>query len=156
MAETSPAESPILFGGDFNMRDSPDRFEHFIRLHRLRLVHVHCRERPRDCDVRMSWDGDAPWMDTQDLQLFASGTEVTVSPVRVEAMFDGSEAGPRLSDHHGFRVVYEIAWPVGLRPVAGACRAGLYRHPGESRDVSGEKAPRPHVTGIPAFAGMTE
>ena len=123
VAETSPPESPILFGGDFNMRGSPDRFEHFIRLHTLRLVHVHCREHPESCDVRMSWDGDAPWMDTQDLQLFAPGTEVTVRPVRVEAMFDGSEGSPRLSDHDGFRVVYEIAWPVGLRPAAGACRA---------------------------------
>ncbi len=124
VAETSPAESPILFGGDFNMRGSPDRFEHFIRLHTLRLVHVHCRENPQDCDVRMSWDGDSPWLDTQDLQLFAPGTRVTVRPVRVEAMFDGSEGSPRLSDHDGFRVVYEIAWPVDLRPAAGACRAG--------------------------------
>ena len=117
----------------------------------------------------MSWDGDAPWMDTQDLQLFAPGREVTVRPVRVEAMFDGSEGSPRLSDHDGFRVVYEIAWPVGIRPAAGACRAGegsrlsppsssrlLDRHPGESRDLGEEKALRPHVTGIPAFAGMTE
>ncbi len=142
VAETSPAESPILFGGDFNMRGSPDRFEHFIRLHRLRLVHVHCRERPKDCDVRMSWDGDEPWMDTQDLQLFAAGTQVSVRPVRVEAIFDGSEGSPRLSDHNGFRVVYEIAWPVGLRPAAGACRPG--------------PASQSHVTVIPAFAGMPE
>ena len=116
VAETSPPENPILFGGDFNMRRSPDRFEHFVRLHTLQLVHVHCRERPESCDVRMSWDGDAPWMDTQDLQLFAAGRQVTVRPVRVEAMFDGSEGSPRLSDHDGFRVVYEISWPVGLQP----------------------------------------
>jgi hypothetical protein len=64
-------------------------------------------------------------MDTQDLQLFAPGTRVTVRPVRVEAMFDGSEGSPRLSDHDGFRVVYEISWPVGApAPLPGACRAG--------------------------------
>jgi endonuclease/exonuclease/phosphatase family metal-dependent hydrolase len=109
--EQSRPELPVLFGGDFNMRGSPERFEHFIRLHTLRLVHVHCLENPESCDVRMSWDGDAPWMDTQDLQLFASGSRVRLRPVRVEAMFDGREASPRLSDHDGFRVVYELSWP---------------------------------------------
>jgi hypothetical protein len=33
---------------------------------------------------------------------------------------------------------------------------GLDRHPGESRDLGQEKALRPHVSGIPDFAGMTE
>lgn len=53
-------------------------------------------------------------METQDLQLFRSGSQMTIRPVRVEAMFDGEENGPQLSDHDGVRVVYEISWPVDL------------------------------------------
>ena len=109
----SPPALPVVFGGDFNMRGQPERFEHFIRLHRLRLVHVYCTRFPAGCDVRQSWDGDAPWLDTQDLQLFSSGSAVTVRPVRVEAMFDGRADSPKLSDHDGFRVVYELSWPAG-------------------------------------------
>jgi hypothetical protein len=29
-------------------------------------------------NVKMSWDGDAPWMNTQDLQFFASGDRVEI------------------------------------------------------------------------------
>ena len=121
----SPPALPILFGGDFNMRGSPGRFDHFASLHRLRLVHLYCTEYPWSCDVRASWDGDAPWLDTQDLQLFASGAAVTVRPIRVEAMFDGSEGSPKLSDHHGLRVVYELSWPISTewRLDAAVCPA---------------------------------
>ena len=115
----SPPSLPVLFGGDFNMRGEPDRFEHFIRLHRLRLVHVYCTRFADACDVRQSWDGDEPWLDTQDLQLFSSGSALAIRPIRVEAMFDGREDSPSLSDHDAFRVVYELSWPAG----AGASRA---------------------------------
>lgn len=120
----SPPALPVVFGGDFNMRGQPDRFEHFIRLHRLRLVHVYCTRFPADCDVRQSWDGDAPWLDTQDLQLFSSGSAVTVRPIRVEAMFDGRADSPKLSDHDGFRVVYELTWPAASEGGVVPCPAG--------------------------------
>lgn len=35
-----------------------------------------------------------------------------VRPIRVEGMFDGGPSGPVLSDHNGFRVVYEFSWPI--------------------------------------------
>ena len=68
----------------------------------------------------MSWDGDAPWMDTQDLQFFGEGEHVAIRPVRVEAMFDGGASGPRLSDHDGFLVTYELSWPAGT-PARETC-----------------------------------
>lgn len=105
--------NPVIFGGDFNMRNAPQRYDVFRRLQPLALVHEHCLPKGQ-CDVKMSWDGDAPWMDTQDLQLFASSSHVAVRPIRVEAMFDGSPESPQLSDHDGFRVVYEISWDVRL------------------------------------------
>lgn len=101
---------PVIFGGDFNMRGSEPRFEAFDSRHDLALVHRWCLAEPQRCEIALSWDGDAPWLDTQDLQLFRPGERVAVRPVRVEAMFDGGGGGPRLSDHDGFRVIYELSW----------------------------------------------
>jgi endonuclease/exonuclease/phosphatase family metal-dependent hydrolase len=125
----------VIFGGDFNMRHSEERWENFTRYQALTLVHAVCADPRGRCDVRMSWDGDAPWMDTQDLQFFASGdgvamagaagnsaqeppaaapasagATVDIRPIRVEAMFDGGPDSPRLSDHDGFLVTYELSW----------------------------------------------
>ncbi|MFD2498231.1 endonuclease/exonuclease/phosphatase family protein [Rhizorhabdus histidinilytica] len=100
---------PLIFGGDFNMRWSEERFADFSRYVPLEIVHRWCVAPDHGCDVRMSWDGDEPWMDTQDLQLFRSSPMVAIRPIRVEAMFDGG-ALPRLSDHDGFLVTYELRW----------------------------------------------
>lgn len=111
--------NPIVFGGDFNMKHAPERYEVFRRLQPLALVHEYCLPEGQ-CDVKMSWDGDAPWLDTQDLQLFAPGLNASIRPVRVEAMFDGRPESPALSDHDGFRVVYEISWDVET-PASSVC-----------------------------------
>lgn len=104
-------ERPVVFGGDFNMRGSHQRFEVFETGNTLRLVHRYCAAHEDLCEVELSWDGDAPWMDTQDLQLFSSGSAVAVRPVRIEAMFDGASEA-KLSDHDGLRVTYELSWSV--------------------------------------------
>jgi len=104
---------PTILGGDFNMKSSALRFERFRNVTEpFEIVQEYCIDNPLPCDVRISWDGDEPWMDTQDLQLFESGSAVDVIPVRVEALFDGSERSPRLSDHDGFRVTYKVSWQV--------------------------------------------
>lgn len=109
--ETDNDKIPMIFGGDFNMRAAQDRWDNFTRYQPMTLVHRVCREPASGCDVRMSWDGDEPWMDTQDLQFFAGSETVTVRPIRVEALFDGGPAGPQLSDHDGFMVTYRLSWP---------------------------------------------
>ena len=108
-ARREPA-NPLIFGGDFNMRHAPGRFEHFALRQQWPLVHQHCLSEGAACDVRLSWDGDAPWMDTQDLQGFASGARVQVRPVRVDAMFDEPWKGRPLADHDGLLVVYRLSW----------------------------------------------
>jgi endonuclease/exonuclease/phosphatase family metal-dependent hydrolase len=118
LASHADFATPTIFGGDFNMRASEGRFAEFAMWKPLMLVHRYCIEQAHRCDVRMSWDGDEPWMDTQDLQLFRSGTTVEVRPIRVEAMFDGSDGGPKLSDHDGFLVTYQLSWPSHLTPPA--------------------------------------
>jgi endonuclease/exonuclease/phosphatase family metal-dependent hydrolase len=100
-------EAPLILGGDFNMRHSQDRHDAFTFRLPLEQAHRYCLLTKR-CDVRISWDGDAPWMDTQDLQFFASGRSMHIAPVRIEAMFDGSPASPQLSDHDGLRVTYRL------------------------------------------------
>ena len=92
------------------MRHSDERWAAFSRYQSLSLVHEVCNHPASQCDVRLSWDGDAPWMDTQDLQFFWSGSTVSVRPVRAEAMFDGSPDSPTLSDHDGFLVTYALSW----------------------------------------------
>jgi endonuclease/exonuclease/phosphatase family metal-dependent hydrolase len=105
------ADRPVILGGDFNMRRSVARFDRYrIRAGQLTLVHEFCADRRDLCDVRMSWDGDEPWMDTQDLQFFRGGSKVSLRPARVEAMFDGAADSPKLSDHDGFRVTYGLEW----------------------------------------------
>ena len=101
---------PLIFGGDFNMRGAPDRFERFALKKPWPIVHRYCAEQRADCDVRLSWDGDTPWMDTQDLQGFDSGARVSVRPVRVEALFDRPWKGRPLADHDGLLVTYRLSW----------------------------------------------
>jgi endonuclease/exonuclease/phosphatase family metal-dependent hydrolase len=110
--------NPLIFGGDFNMKRDDIRFDRFARRVAMPVVHRYCVEEGAGrCDVRLSWDGDEPWMDTQDLQLFSDGATVKVEPVRVEAWFDGPERGGRLSDHDAFRVTYRLSWPADAKPM---------------------------------------
>jgi len=143
LAEMGDLTGPLIFGGDFNMRHSEARFEEFRRLQPLEIVHLACADPDRGCEVLMSWDGDAPWLDTHDLQLFWANAGVAVRPVRVEAMFDGGRE-PALSDHDGFLVVYELSWPAGLTPGPRACpRAPLDagRRPEQPRSQVSETMP---------------
>lgn len=113
IADTEAHANPLIFGGDFNMKHSEGRWEGFSEYHPLMLVHEVCTNPEAECDVQMSWDGDEPWMDTQNLQFFSNGREVLIRPIRVEAVFDGGPSGPRLSDHDGLLVTYELRWRKG-------------------------------------------
>ncbi len=114
---------PKVLGGDFNMRGSEVRWEGFDALLPMKVVQRHCIDPRTGCQVETSWDGDAPWMDTQDLQLFEDGSVVSIRPVRVQTMFDGRPDSPKLSDHDGFRVVYELSWRMADKssPPHGPC-----------------------------------
>ena len=110
--------TPIITAGDFNMRNSDVRFYTFTYKVPLENVHRYCSENPEACDIRQEWPHDDQWRRVQNLQLFSSSDVVKVRPIRVEGMFDGGPSGPVLSDHNGFRVVYEFSWPIaaGLPP----------------------------------------
>ena len=103
--------NPLIIAGDFNMRGSPARFEEFERQNGYMLARRYCQEREETeaaCEIAVSWDGDAPWMDTQDLQIFDQGTQLRVRPVKLEAWFDGDDSGGKLSDHDAYVVTYAL------------------------------------------------
>ena len=120
LGEKRDPRYPMILGGDFNMRRSPQRFAWFRENNPLQFVHEYCVGSGK-CDVRISWDSDAPWMDTQDLQFFASGSRIRIRPIRVQAMFDGAPGSPALSDHDGFRVVYRLNWADGAPSTTWPC-----------------------------------
>lgn len=99
--------APLIVGGDFNIMHSADRFDHVMADYPFEVVSRWCHQRPGACDTQISYDGDAPWLDTQDLIGFLEGQAVTVTPVAVEATFDGA-GEPVLSDHDGYKVTFRL------------------------------------------------
>ena len=99
--------APLLVGGDFNVRQAPDRFDYVMSDYPFEVVSRWCHERPKACDTQISYDGDAPWLNTQDLIGFLNGDKVEVIPTAVEATFDGADE-PVLSDHDGYRVTFKL------------------------------------------------
>lgn len=110
---------PLVWAGDFNARANPERFAAKEEHVRGELAHRFCIERPDDCVVTMSWDNDEPWMDTQDLQGFAQGSQVSVRPAAIRARFDAPRDGRMLSDHDGLEVVWRLSWKTGEAEPSG-------------------------------------
>lgn len=109
----SQVSSPMVLAGDFNMRRSPARLDAFESRNGYQLARRHCLEARADpalppCDIRLSFDGDEPWLDTQDLQIYDDGARIALRPVRIEAWFDGPDSGGKLSDHDAYVVTYAI------------------------------------------------
>lgn len=114
--------NPTLLGGDFNVRNSDARFDFLEPRLPMTLSWRYClTTADANCDIRLSFDGDAPWMKTQDQQFFRSGSRVQIRPLRIEALFDGSKDSPQLSDHDAYRVVYELTWPAHETTSAKLC-----------------------------------
>jgi endonuclease/exonuclease/phosphatase family metal-dependent hydrolase len=107
-------EQPIIWGGDINMRNADDRIEYFVERSggKLNEVSSFCIDPANDCEVRIQWESDTPWYETQDLQGWLSGKRVSVVPIRVEAMFDEPQEGIMPSDHNGLLVHYRLSWPI--------------------------------------------
>ncbi len=101
---------PLIYAGDFNARNAPDRFDHKEAHLPGVWAHRFCHARRDLCDVRMSWDRDDPWLDTQDLQGYARGQRVGIRPILIQAMFDDPVDGKMLSDHDALLVAYRLTW----------------------------------------------
>jgi hypothetical protein len=115
---------PAIMAGDFNMRNSDARYYRFERVFPVQNVHRFCTEQAGQCDVRQDWTNEDEWRRVQNLHFYMSGQHVRMRPIRAEGMFDGGPSGPVLSDHNGFRVVYELSWPTQGGAPAPVCPAG--------------------------------
>lgn len=109
----SVVSSPMILAGDFNMRRNPARLDAFESQNGYQLARRYCVEARADpamppCDIRLSFDGDEPWLDTQDLQIYDDGARIALRPVRIEAWFDGPDTGGKLSDHDAYVVTYAL------------------------------------------------
>uniref|UniRef100_B0T539 Endonuclease/exonuclease/phosphatase n=1 Tax=Caulobacter sp. (strain K31) TaxID=366602 RepID=B0T539_CAUSK len=101
--------APLIVGGDFNVMHAPDRFDYVMQRYPFEVVSQVCFQVPDSCDAKISADGDAPWLDTQDLIGFKQGDRVGIRPILVEARFDGSATGgPVLSDHDAYEVTFRL------------------------------------------------
>jgi endonuclease/exonuclease/phosphatase family metal-dependent hydrolase len=101
--------APLIVGGDFNVMHAPDRYDYVMQRYPFDVVSQVCFQTPDSCDAKISADGDAPWLDTQDLIGFKQGDRVAIRPVQVEARFDGSTTGgPVLSDHDAYEVTFRL------------------------------------------------
>lgn len=123
LSEHRDPRRPLVFGGDFNTGGAPYRFDYASSRWLSHLADEYCTIEADDCEIRLSYDGDEPWLDTQDLQGFLDGSEVRVRPIRIEAMFDEPIDGTLLSDHDGLFVEYRLRWSAGAPPVGDSGRS---------------------------------
>ncbi len=113
MSEGVNANWPFIYAGDFNTRHSTDRFDHNARILPGIFVRQHCADPDAGCEARIAAEnGASPWLETQDLQGFVSGSDIEVRPVRAEKMFHEPVNGRVLSDHDAYVVTYRMTWKV--------------------------------------------
>lgn len=100
------ADAPLLLGGDFNVKNAPERYNHRADERPYKVVSEYCLKADLPCEGAERQG--QPWLKSQDLQAFASGGAITVAPGRIETVF--SAKGRRYSDHDGYLVSYRLSW----------------------------------------------
>jgi endonuclease/exonuclease/phosphatase family metal-dependent hydrolase len=108
IATETAADRPLVVGGDFNVKNAPDRYGYRAEARPFRVVSEFCHAQADGCGAATA--GPAPWLKSQDLQAFASANTVKITPVGTATPFDGQGSGPRLSDHDGYLVRYRVSW----------------------------------------------
>lgn len=103
------ADAPMLVGGDFNVRNAPDRYDHQAAERPFTVVSEFCSQVTAACDGQKP-GAKTPWLRSQDLQAFESTRAVDLRPIRVETAFAGPNPKARLSDHDGYLVRYRLSW----------------------------------------------
>ena len=99
----------LIVGGDFNVRDSPERYYYKALSRPYTVVSEYCKQPGVTCASELPMDVAEPWLRSEDLEAFAQGAVVTVRPRDIRMTFDNLD-GARLSDHDGYVVRYELSW----------------------------------------------
>lgn len=100
-------DHPLVVGGDFNIRNSPDRYDFEARNRPYTVVSEFCSQPGSGCGAGAPDAAARPWLRTQDLQGFGHGA-LKVQPVKSEFLFGEGER--RLSDHEAYLVRYQLSW----------------------------------------------
>lgn len=111
------ADTPLLIGGDFNVRNAAARYDHQAAKRPYLVVSEFCNDPASSCEGQEP-EGEQPWLRSQDLQAFMGAGEVDVRPVQVATMFGPDERRRRLSDHDGYLVRYRFSWNEMTSPPA--------------------------------------
>lgn len=102
-------DAPLIVGGDFNVREDAQRYYYKAAERPFVVVGEFCERAASDCTRRTPFTTAEPWLETEDLQAFSPGEAVSIRPREVGMLFDGGPSGPRLSDHDGYVVRYELS-----------------------------------------------
>jgi endonuclease/exonuclease/phosphatase family metal-dependent hydrolase len=103
-------ERPLLIGGDFNVRNAPERYGYRAGDRAYKVVAEYCSDAAMACEGAVSPAAAQPWLQSQDLAAFHDGRHAQVRPVRIEPLFSGPRDGGLLSDHKGYLVRYRVGW----------------------------------------------
>ncbi|HTI66351.1 MAG TPA: endonuclease/exonuclease/phosphatase family protein [Caulobacteraceae bacterium] len=101
--------APLVVGGDFNVRDAPERYYFNAAARPFTVVSEFCKVSSNGCPSP-ALDRPEPWLASEDLQAFATDGVVNIRPVEARTIFDGAGIGSRLSDHDGYLVRYALSW----------------------------------------------
>ena len=115
--DTAREHEPFIFGGDFNMAGSPQRWSYAVPLEQNAFANAFCLQDTAHCDVSAMPVEEIDPRTRQDQHGFHDGTEIRVRPVRL-AMAHSAATDDSLSDHGAFVVDYRLSWDMSQRQVA--------------------------------------
>lgn len=95
-------EHPLVFAGDFNIRDDEVRREYVKEKLPPTFTRAYCAR--EGCG-----EDDRPWHH-QDQQGFVNGSVASIVPIKTEKMFNEQIEGRTLSDHAAYLVTYRVTW----------------------------------------------
>jgi hypothetical protein len=111
MAAHLDTPAPVIFGGDFNIKNQRQRQAQAAQLLAdFSTVHHYCDANGADCRQGYHGDRRSGWLEPRDIQGFRNGARVRIQPVEVTALFDGGDDGAMFSDHAGYLVRYRLEW----------------------------------------------
>ena len=105
------AGSPVIFGGDFNIRPRVDRetYDEFVVGTGLGSSGKYCVD--RGCARSADTGRHGAWESTVDHQFYSLDGAVQITPVRLERSLGDPVDGSRLSDHLAHEVVFDLKVP---------------------------------------------
>ena len=102
---------PMVVGGDFNVKNAPQRYYYGALERPYTVVSEFCsQDRTSGCGQGAPDLTDEPWLKSQDLQAFGADDQVQVRPIAAQGVFMRANNPAPLSDHDGYLVRYQVQW----------------------------------------------